>query len=69
MTVGFVPPGHGSLPALRLVQSSRNAQRLAKVLMIGLVLSSVAMALLPWQQSVAGQARSWPMFRKSGNRP
>jgi multidrug resistance efflux pump len=57
MTVGFVPPAHGSLPALRLVQSSRNAQRLARVLLVVLVLSIVAMALLPWQQSARGTGK------------
>jgi multidrug resistance efflux pump len=57
MTVGFMPPAHSSLPALRLVQSSRNAQRLARVLLVGLVLSIVAMALLPWQQSARGTGK------------
>ena len=43
MTVGIVSPRSGSLSALRLVQSSRNAQRLAQALVVGLILSVVAM--------------------------
>lgn len=44
----------GQTATLHLVQSSRFAQRLAKVLLIGLLLSIIAMAFLPWQQTSRG---------------
>ncbi|MFK7770450.1 MAG: HlyD family secretion protein [Mariniblastus sp.] len=40
--------------AIHLVQSSRSARRLAKLLLVGLVLSIVAMGALPWQQTSRG---------------
>ncbi len=50
-----VPPvGAAKLPALNLVQSSLLARRVARVLMILLVVSIVAIAFLPWQQSARG---------------
>ena len=54
-STGFLP--EKSRTAIYLVQSSRFAQRLAKLLVIGLALSIVAMALLPWQQSSRGSGR------------
>ncbi len=57
MTVGFVPPGRNSLPALKLVQSSRNARRLAKLLLAALILSTLAMGFVPWQQSARGSGK------------
>ncbi|MEM9411184.1 MAG: HlyD family efflux transporter periplasmic adaptor subunit, partial [Planctomycetota bacterium] len=39
---------------LHLVQSSRFARRLAKLLLIGLVVAVAAMAFLPWQQTSRG---------------
>jgi multidrug resistance efflux pump len=50
-----VPPsGAAKLPALNLVQSSLLARRVARVLVISLAVSMVAMAVLPWQQSARG---------------
>ena len=46
-----------SRTAIYMVQSSRFAQRLAKILIIGLFLSMIAMAFLPWQQSSRGTGR------------
>ena len=40
--------------AIHLVQSSEFAVRLAKLLLIGLVVSALAMAFLPWQQTSKG---------------
>ena len=40
--------------AIHLVQSSGFAQRLAKLLLVGLVFSAMAMAFLPWQQTSKG---------------
>ncbi len=51
-TTVFVPVQ--SKTAVHLVQSSRFAQRLAKLLLIGLLISVLAMAFLPWQQSSRG---------------
>ncbi len=48
---------HSPLPALRLVQSSRNAQRLAQALLVLLVLVISAMVFLPWQQSARGTGK------------
>ena len=45
------------LPALKLVQSSRNARRLAAVLLLLLLLSIIAMVFAPWQQSARGTGR------------
>lgn len=50
-----VPPaGSVKLPALNLVQSSLLARRVARVLVISLVVSIVAIAFLPWQQAARG---------------
>lgn len=50
-----VPPGGATrLPALNLVQSSLVARRVARVLVVMLAISIVAMAALPWQQSARG---------------
>ncbi|HPM81343.1 MAG TPA: HlyD family efflux transporter periplasmic adaptor subunit [Candidatus Anammoximicrobium sp.] len=46
-----------TLPALKLVQSSRNARRLANALVVLLVLAIGAMAFLPWQQSARGTGK------------
>jgi multidrug resistance efflux pump len=46
-----------SLPALKLVQSSRAVRRLAKATLAFLLLSALAMLLLPWQQSSKGMGR------------
>lgn len=40
--------------AIHLVQSSRFARRLAKLLLVGLIASIFAMAFLPWQQTSRG---------------
>ena len=41
--------------ALHLVQSTRFAKRFAKLLLVGLVVSIIAMAVLPWQQTSRGE--------------
>lgn len=43
--------------AVHLVQSSRWARRLAKFLLAGLVVSIIAMGVLPWQQTSRGSGR------------
>ncbi len=45
------------LPALRLVEPSRTARRLAKVLAALFVVTPWAMIFLPWRQSVSGAGR------------
>ncbi len=40
--------------AMHLVPSSRIAQRMAKILMVGLMVSVIAMGILPWQQTSRG---------------
>ena len=45
------------LPSLQLAQSSRFARRIAKMLLIVLALSAVALLFVPWQQSVTGSGR------------
>jgi multidrug resistance efflux pump len=57
MVAGTPTPRPAKLPALRLVQSSRNAQRLAKALLVLLVLAIIAMAFVPWQQSARGTGK------------
>ena len=42
------------MPALRLARSSRIARQIAKVLSYALILTIIAMAFAPWQQSVSG---------------
>jgi multidrug resistance efflux pump len=54
-TKTFVPAK--SKTAIHLVQSSQFAQRLARLLLIGLFLSVLAMLLLPWQQSSRGSGQ------------
>jgi len=51
-TTAFLPTKSSS--AIHLVQSSRFAQRVARLLLIGLFVLTLAMALLPWQQSSRG---------------
>ena len=46
-----------TLPALKLVQSSLTARRLANGLVVLLVLAIGAMAFLPWQQSARGTGK------------
>ncbi len=43
--------------ALKLVQSSRTARRLAQALVVFLVVSVIAMVFVPWQQSAKGTGR------------
>ncbi|REJ68242.1 MAG: HlyD family efflux transporter periplasmic adaptor subunit [Planctomycetota bacterium] len=50
-------PVNDRLPALKLVQSSRKAARLAKLLLVLLALSVVAMIFAPWQQSARGSGK------------
>lgn len=45
-------PTRGDLPALKKVRSSKNARRVAIVLMVSLVATGVMMAFSPWQQTV-----------------
>lgn len=57
-----IEPGTGfaktkSNTALHLVQSSGNAQRFAKLLIVGLFLSIIAMGALPWQQTSRGNGQ------------
>lgn len=47
-------PSRTILPALRLVQSSRTVQRLAKLLLVLLGMTVVALGFVPWQQSARG---------------
>ncbi|GIW97078.1 MAG: hemolysin D [Pirellulaceae bacterium] len=42
------------MPSLRLARSSRLVRKVARVLFIGLVITAVLMAFVPWQQSVRG---------------
>jgi multidrug resistance efflux pump len=46
-----------TLPALKLVQSSLVARRMARALGVLIVVSIVAMAFLPWQQSARGTGK------------
>ncbi len=58
MTSGrFTSSTSTSLPALKLVQSSLTARRLANGLVVLLVLAVCAAALLPWQQSARGTGK------------
>ena len=56
MTSGSLA-GKPALPALKLVQSSLAARRLANALVALLVLAIGAMAFLPWQQSARGTGK------------
>lgn len=55
--VGVPPVAGKTLPAMKLVQSSRNARRLAKALFVLLLLSIAAMIFVPWQQSARGTGK------------
>jgi len=57
MTVGLVTPAKAKLPALKLVQSSRYARRLAHALLFVLVLCTSALVFVPWQQSARGTGK------------
>ena len=46
-----IVPSQKRTAAIHLVQSSRFARRFAKLLLVGLVVSILAMAFLPWQQT------------------
>lgn len=50
-------PLKNRLPALRLVQSSRNARRLANLLLAFLIACTFAMLFAPWQQSAKGTGK------------
>ena len=52
---GTVLPDQRQSATLHLVQSSRFAKRLAKLLLLGLVICALAMAFLPWQQTSRGE--------------
>lgn len=53
-----VPVDHSNvLPALQLVQSSAAAHRFARLLLVLLGLSIVAMVFVPWQQTAAGTGK------------
>ena len=52
--MGIVVPAKKRTATIHLVQSSRLARRLAKLLIVGLALSVIAMAFLPWQQTSRG---------------
>lgn len=57
MSTAVVKPTNDRLPALKLVQSSRNALRLANGMLVLLVLSGIAMVFVPWQQSAKGTGK------------
>lgn len=57
MTVSVVRPANERMTALKLVQSSRTASRLANMLLVLLFLSVMAMLFVPWQQSAKGTGR------------
>lgn len=42
------------MPALRLTRSSRIARNISKVLLMGLLLTTLMMTMAPWQQSLSG---------------
>ncbi|MCO6458725.1 MAG: HlyD family efflux transporter periplasmic adaptor subunit [Pirellulaceae bacterium] len=57
MTAGVSISGKASLPAMKLVQSSRAARRWANVLLVLLLAAVAAMAFVPWQQSARGTGK------------
>ena len=57
MTVGMTTPANIRLPALKLIESSRTAWRLANALLTFLAICIVAMLFVPWQQSAKGTGR------------
>lgn len=50
-------PRLSNLPELKLVQSSRKIRWLANVVFVGLVLATIAVMFLPWQQTAKGSGR------------
>jgi adhesin transport system membrane fusion protein len=48
---------HRSLPALRLVESRRGPQRLARWLLLLLLMTVAALGFVPWQQTVIGTGK------------
>ncbi len=57
MSVAFEKSTNERLPALKLVQSSRIARRLAKWLLVLLALTIIGMIFVPWQQSAKGTGK------------
>ncbi|MEZ6114250.1 MAG: HlyD family efflux transporter periplasmic adaptor subunit [Pirellulaceae bacterium] len=57
MSSAILTSTHDRLPALKLVQSSRTAWRLANLLLLLLVASIFAMIFVPWQQSARGTGK------------
>ena len=57
MAVSTTKPTTERLPALKLVQSSQIARRLANILLVVLGLSLIAMVFVPWQQSAKGTGK------------
>lgn len=57
MSTAILTSTHDRLPALKLVQSSRTAWRLANLLLLLLVASIFAMIFVPWQQSARGTGK------------
>lgn len=55
--LGIKFPARGDLPALGRVRTSKNARRVAVLLMIGLASSILLMAFAPWLQNVLGEGR------------
>ncbi len=52
--IGTVVPAKKRTATIHLVQSTRFARRLAKLLLVGLIVSILAMTFLPWQQTSRG---------------
>ncbi len=57
MSVALVKLNNDRLPALKLVQSSRTARRLANWLLVLLFVAIIAMVFVPWQQSAKGKGK------------
>ncbi len=57
MAIAALDSSKERLPALKLVQSSRIAWRLANLLLVLLVMSVIAMLFVPWQQSARGNGK------------
>ena len=57
MAVGLTTAKPARLPALRLIQSTRAAQRLAQVLLVLLGVAIASMIFVPWQQSAQGTGK------------
>ena len=58
MVRGATVVGSDQLPALKLVQSSEIARRLATLLLLLLILSVVAMVFAPWQSPWRSKTRN-----------